>query len=85
MNRRTLLARLTRGAVNNVDFSDMVNLVVGFGFRLVRTSGSHYIFEHPDVPNSVNLQSIRGEAKPYQVRQFLKTVDRHGLVLEDEE
>ena len=84
MNRRRLLARLTRGAVNNVAFSDIANLVEGFGFRLVRVSGSHHIYEHHDVPNSVNIQSVRGEAKPYQIRQFLKVVEKHGLVLEDE-
>ena len=62
----------------------MVNMVEGFGFKLVRVNGSHHIFDHPGVTNAVNLQSVRGEAKPYQIRQFLRTVERHGLSLEDE-
>jgi hypothetical protein len=32
----------------------------------------------------INLQEVKGEAKPYQIRQFLKIVERHDLRLEDE-
>jgi hypothetical protein len=32
----------------------------------------------------VNLQEVCGEAKPYQIRQFLKLAERHSLALEDE-
>ena len=84
MNRRALLRRLTQGALHNVAFSDMRDLVEGFGFRLVRVSGSHHIFAHPDIPQLVNLQSARGEAKPYQIRQFLRLVEQYNLRLEDE-
>ena len=85
MNRRRLLARLARGSVNNVGFSDMTNLVEGFGFRLIRVNGSHHIFGRTGIPRTINLQPDRGDAKPYQIRQFLKLVERYGLVLEDEE
>jgi predicted RNA binding protein YcfA (HicA-like mRNA interferase family) len=61
----------------------MVNLAEGFGFRLSRTAGSHHIFVRPDIPELVNLQNVKGQAKPYQVRQFLKLVERHNLPLED--
>ena len=62
----------------------MTNLVEGFGFQLRRVSGSHHIFKHPQVPAIVNLQDEGGQAKPYQVRQFLKLVERYDLRLEDE-
>jgi predicted RNA binding protein YcfA (HicA-like mRNA interferase family) len=58
-------------------------LVEAFGFSLKRVSGSHHVFSHPDVPELVNLQNIKGEAKPYQVRQFLRLVERYNLKLED--
>lgn len=61
----------------------MEDLVRGFGFRLVRTSGSHHIFSHPAVSALVNLQEVGGEAKPYQIRQFLPIVERYNLRLED--
>ena len=85
MNRRRLLARLARGAVNNVAFTDMTDLVEGFGFMLVRVNGSHHIFGRTGIPKTINLQSVRGQAKPYQIRQFLKLVERYRLTLEDEE
>ena len=85
MNRRRLLRRLTHGALHNVAFGDMINLVEGFGFQLVRMSGSHHIFAHPDISELVNLQSVGGDAKPYQIRQFLRLVERYNLQLGDDE
>jgi hypothetical protein len=32
----------------------------------------------------LNLQAVGGEAKPYQIRQFLRLVERYNLRLEDE-
>ena len=32
----------------------------------------------------INLQEVRGKAKPYQIRQFLRIVERHNLQLEKE-
>jgi predicted RNA binding protein YcfA (HicA-like mRNA interferase family) len=85
MKRRKLLKRLSQGNLRNVAFRDIINMVEGFGFRLVRTSGSHHIFTHPAIPELVNLQEVKGEAKPYQIRQFLRLVEMYNLSLEDEE
>ena len=83
MKRRKLLKRLADGALRNVSFADMVSLLEGFGFQQERVSGSHHIFVHPDLPELLNLQEVRGEAKPYQIRQFLRLVERYALNLED--
>ena len=83
MNRRQLLQRLASGAVHNVRFSDMIDLVEGFGFRLDRRRGSHYLFVHPDVPEVLNLQPEGGQAKACQIRQFLRLVEENELRLED--
>jgi predicted RNA binding protein YcfA (HicA-like mRNA interferase family) len=85
MKRRKLLKRLSEGQLKNVAFGDMINMVEGFGFRLDRISGSHHIFIHLAVQELVNLQEVKGEAKPYQIRQFLRIVERYNLRLEDEE
>jgi hypothetical protein len=82
---RRLLTRIVRGDLANVSLSDMRRLVEGFGFELRRTSGSHHVFVHPDVRELLNLQDVRGQAKPYQIRQFLRLVERYALSLEDEE
>ncbi len=83
MSKRKLLKKILAGQ-HNVRFSDMVTLVVAFGFHLSRVSGSHHIFSHPDVPELVNLQDVSGRAKPYQIRQFLKLVERYDLKLPEE-
>ena len=84
MNRRRLLKRLAEGALKNVSFSDFTNLVEGFGFRLTLVTGSHHIFAHPNIPELANLQEVKGETKPYQIRQFLRLVERYDLKLEEE-
>ena len=82
MNRRKLLNKILTGS-KNIRFDDLVFLVEGFGFELSRVRGSHHIFEHPDIPEILNLQNDKGQAKPYQVRQFLDLVERYRLTLED--
>lgn len=78
-----ILQKILAGS-KNIRFSDMIRLVEGFGFRLSRTEGSHHIFVHPDIPELVNLQEVKGQAKPYQMRQFLKLVERYSLRLEED-
>ena len=83
MKRRKLLLKIIGGS-KNIRFAEMVNLVEGFGFKLSRTEGSHHIFTRPDILELLNLQDVKGQAKPYQMRQFLKLVEKHNLKLEDE-
>jgi predicted RNA binding protein YcfA (HicA-like mRNA interferase family) len=60
-------------------FSEMRRLAEAFGFQLMRTNGSHHIYQHPDVPGNLNLQPDGKDAKPYQVRQFLSLINEHNL------
>jgi predicted RNA binding protein YcfA (HicA-like mRNA interferase family) len=83
MKARKILEKVLASQAN-VSFADMCKLVEEIGFRLSRVRGSHHIFVHPDVPELVNLQEVKGKAKPYQVRQFLKLVEEYNLQLEDE-
>ncbi|HUR79281.1 MAG TPA: type II toxin-antitoxin system HicA family toxin [Thermoanaerobaculia bacterium] len=79
MNPKRLLARLATRHLRNVSFRDVTALVGAFGFDLARIEGSHHIFQHPDISEQLNLQEVGGEAKPYQIRQFLRLVERYGL------
>jgi predicted RNA binding protein YcfA (HicA-like mRNA interferase family) len=83
MDPTKLLSRLARGTVTNVRFRDLQGLAEAMGFRLVRVNGSHHIYAHPEVPELLNLQAVRGQVKPYQVRQLLKLIERYGLRLEE--
>jgi len=64
-----------------IRFQEMTLLVGAFGFRWSRQRGSHHIFVHPSVHELVNIQDVNGMAKGYQVRQFLKLVERYDLRL----
>ena len=66
MKPKALFKKLIEGSLNNVQFNDMVKLIEGFGFKFVRQSGSHQIFSYPDIQETINLQEVKGEAKPYQ-------------------
>ena len=83
MDPAKLLRRLARGDLSNVAFRDMQALVEAFGFEVARVSGSHHIYARSGVRELVNLQEVKGQAKPYQVRQFLRLVERYGLSLEE--
>jgi predicted RNA binding protein YcfA (HicA-like mRNA interferase family) len=52
--QRKLLAKILAGS-KNVQFDQVVSLVEAFGFQLLRVNGSHYIFQHPSIPELVNL------------------------------
>ena len=42
------------------------------------------MFVHPDLSELVNLQAVGGRAKAYQIRQFLRIVERHNLSMEED-
>ena len=83
MKPRKILEKVLSGSLD-LSFRDFRRLVEAFGFRLSRVSGSHHIFVHANVVELVNIQEVRGKAKPYQIRQFLKLVEEYNLRLEDD-
>ena len=82
MNKRKLLQKLIAGS-KNIRFIEAKAIAEAFGFRLDRISGSHHIFLHPDLPELVNLQKVKGKAKPYQIKQLLKIIEKYNLHMED--
>lgn len=83
MKKLKLLRKALEGS-KNFRFDELVALAEAFGFRLSRVQGSHHIFVHPEVPELLNLQNIAGKAKPYQIRQFLRLIERYNLRLGEE-
>jgi hypothetical protein len=80
MNPRKLLGKALASPAN-LRFEQACALARAFGFRLSRVSGSHHIFVHPNVDELLNLQEVRGKAKPYQVKQLLQLAERYNLPL----
>jgi hypothetical protein len=82
MKPRKLLAKVLASPAN-IRFAEMQRLVEAFGFRLLRVSASHHIYGRSGLNEQINLQEVSGKAKPYQIRQFLKLVERYNLPLDE--
>jgi hypothetical protein len=50
-------------------------------FRDVLRLAEARFHTHPDIPELRNLPEVKGEGKPYQVRQLLDLIERHNLTL----
>jgi hypothetical protein len=77
MKPEKLLERI-RTDKHNVRFWDFVRLVEAVGFKFAGQVGSHRGYRHP-CGAILNLQDRDGEAKPYQIGQFLQLVGEYGL------
>lgn len=84
MKPDALLKRLQSGQHSNVRFGDFVRLVERCGFHRQRVSGSHHAYVHPAARVLLSIQPERGEAKPYQIRQFLLMLDKYEIQLVDD-
>jgi len=74
MKPKKLYERLRSGALANVSFKYFVKLLEAFEFKLDRCRGDHFIYIHWDCPDDMNVQPVDGDAKPYQIKQFLAGV-----------
>ena len=83
MKKRKLLEKILAGS-KNIRFAEATALAEAFGFRLDRINGSHHIFVHPNVPELINLQDVKGKVKPYQLKQLLSVIEQHNLQMEDQ-
>ncbi|HMB27547.1 MAG TPA: toxin HicA [Blastocatellia bacterium] len=64
------------GHETNTRFQRLVAICKAF-FGTPRIEGSHHIFKTPWPGDPrINLQSGKGKAKPYQVRQVIKALQR---------
>ena len=84
MKKQKLLQKLLSGS-KNIRFSEAVACAEACGFRLDRINGSHHIFTHPGIPELLNLQDVKGKAKPYQIKQLLQLIETHNLQMEREQ
>ena len=83
MNRKKLYRKIQQGSLKNIRFADLMNLAEGFGFQVMRQSGSHRIMINREIGEILNLQPGGKDAKPYQIRQLLDYIDEYGLDLEE--
>jgi hypothetical protein len=82
MTPEKLLQQILSGK-KSIPFREFIKLAEAFGFVLDRVKGSHHIFKRDGVIEFLNVQNYKGEAKFYQIKQFLELVERYGLSLEE--
>ena len=70
------------GKTANVRFRDFVRLLGAFGFQRSRVRGSHQWFFHEKDRVGVSIQSLGSDAKPYQLRELLRLIDRYNWTLD---
>lgn len=79
-----ILKKILAGS-KNVRFAEFTGLMEAFGFTLERITGSHHIFSHPDVPQTISAQpDHNGQAKPYQMKQLVRLIEKYNLKLDGE-
>lgn len=83
MNRKKfqeLYSRILRGDKNNIAYSDACDFVEELGFDICRQKGtSHRIYKMKSVPDIINLQNDKGNAKAYQVSQIRKVIEKYKI------
>ncbi len=74
-----LLERVLSGAADaNIGFADLCNLLRRLDF-VERISGSHHIYDRPELSVPLNLQPAGKNAKPYQVKQVREALQDIGF------
>lgn len=82
LNKRKLFVQILTNC-KNIKYNDFVTLIESFGFEYIRSNGSHNMYQHKTIPEIINIQNRNGEAKPYQIKQFLAIVEKYNLQMED--
>ena len=79
MSKCDKLLEKAKNSTSNLSFTDACYLAECHGFEYKRTTGSHFIYEHPNLlaehNRNLNFQNVKGRAKPYQIRQLLKAIE----------
>ena len=77
-----LLAK-ARNNPQGLRFAELCKLAQCFGWTHDRTRGSHHLFKRPGSMGLMVFQDAEnGRAKPYQVRQLLRSIDQLTTDLE---
>jgi predicted RNA binding protein YcfA (HicA-like mRNA interferase family) len=82
MHKHKLLEDLKNNP-KNIRFEKLCRIAEAFGFQFKGGKGSHRIYLRKDINEMLNFQNVSGKAKPYQVRQLIKIIDKYNLTEED--
>ena len=82
---KKILAELKNNP-HNVNFTDLVKVCTHYFGEPRQQGTSHCVYKMPwGGDPRVNIQSDKGKAKPYQVRQVLDAIEKLAAIEETEE
>jgi len=62
-----------------VRFARLCKVAEAFGFQTRKGSGSNRVYYRDGIWEILNFQDDGGWANPYQVRQFIKLIEKYDL------
>ncbi|WP_456475675.1 type II toxin-antitoxin system HicA family toxin [Candidatus Pyrohabitans sp.] len=80
--KKEKIYRKLEGNPKNVRFEDFCKALEIFGFKYRGGRGSHRVFTRKGIKEILTIQHVKCRAKVYQVRQFLKLVEKYNLLEE---
>ncbi|PIU56112.1 MAG: hypothetical protein COS87_03115 [Chloroflexi bacterium CG07_land_8_20_14_0_80_45_17] len=81
MDKREIYEKLKKNPAN-VRFEEICKIAKLFGFRFRGGKGSHRIFVRAGIREMLNFQEVKGKTKPYQVKQFIRIIEKYNLLEE---
>ena len=78
MTRREKLLAAIRNNPKDVRFSDACKAAEAIGFVRAGGRGSHVVLARAGEPVILNFQDRGGRIPPYQARQLIEMLDKHG-------
>ena len=78
MHRPELLEELKENP-RKVRFARLCKIAEDFGFKTRKGAGSHRVYFREEIQEILNFQNEGGWAKAYQVRQFIKVIEKYNL------
>lgn len=85
MSKRKKRLQKIRQNPKAVTFDDMRSVMEDLGFQLKHITGSHHIFEHPDVSDKFSLPFQRPHVNSVYVKRLLELIQQLVNDMPDEE
>lgn len=77
---KLLIKLLSGNSDSNLNFNQIVELLIDFGFEM-RVKGSHHILYKTGIVEIINIQPLNnGKAKAYQIKQIRNLIIKYNLV-----
>jgi len=78
VHRQELLEEL-KANPKKVRFMRLCKIAEALGFQTRKGTGSHRVFYQEGIQEILNFQNESGWAKAYQLRQFIKVIEKYRL------